>query len=193
VATPSPLVFAPGERVKLLALAIVNDQIKEADETVQIDLQGAVSPTSKVVTILDNEEGIAPRSKLHHPRHKWRYPHNDYRVREIHIFTNDEQGGSGVVKVELALRQRMKDGKCGWWNGKRFRRGNCSDPVWRPTKVYEAGHFYYYRLKALTSSVGTRIRNYTAYARAIDGAGNVESLLQPRRNRNTFEVKRKTN
>jgi hypothetical protein len=34
--------------------------------------------------------------------------------------------------------------------------------------------------------------NYTAYARAIDGAGNVESLLQLRRNRNTFEVKRKS-
>jgi hypothetical protein len=62
-----------------------------------------------------------------------------------------------------------------------------------PTKVYEAGHFYYFRVKALAPSVGTRTRNYTAFARAIDGAGNIESLLQPKRNRNTFEVKPKTN
>ncbi len=192
VTTPSPLVFAPGERMKLITLSIVNDQIKEAEETVQIHLQGAVSPATKVVSIQDNEEGIAPTSKLHHPRHKWRYPYNDFRIREIHIFTNDGQGGSGVVKVELALRRRMQGGNCGWWSGKRFRGGDCSDPVWRPTKVYEAGDFYYYRVKALASSIGTRVRNYTAFARAIDGAGNIESLLQPKRNRNTFEVKRNT-
>jgi hypothetical protein len=191
VKTPSPLLFAPGERMKLITLSIVNDQFKEAEETVKIDLQGAVSPASKVVSIQDNEEGVAPRSKLHHPRHKWRYPYNDFRIREIHVFTNDDPGGSGVVKVELALRRRMQSGKCGWWNGKRFRGGDCSDLMWHPTKVYEAGNFYYYRVKALPSSIGTRVRNYTAFARAIDGAGNVESLLQAKRNRNTFEVKRR--
>jgi hypothetical protein len=94
--------------------------------------------------------------------------------------------------VELALRRKMMKGKCGWWNGKRFRRGDCSKPLWRTMKAYEPGKFYYYRIKALAPSVGTRIMNYTGYARAIDGAGNVESLLQPKRNRNTFEIRRKT-
>jgi Calx-beta domain-containing protein len=192
VATPSPLVFAPAERLKFITLLVVNDQLKEADETVQIDLQGGVSPSTKIVTIVDNEEGTAPSSKLHHPRHRWRYPYNDYRLREIHVFTKDEQGGSGVVKVELALRRRMKDGRCGWWNGKRFRRGDCSEQRWLPTKPYEPGFFYYYRIKALGPSVGTHTMNYTAYARATDGAGNVEDVLQIRRNRNTFEVKQKS-
>jgi Calx-beta domain len=193
--TPSTgtISFGPGERVKTVDFSVVNDQFAEAPETVTISLNGSepVSPKSTTFTILDNEEGNAPTSKLHHPRHRWRYPFNDYRIREIHVFTKDEQGGSGVVHVELALRRTMTNGKCAWWNGKRFQGGDCSKVRWRPTKAYEPGNFYYYRIKALAPSVGTRVKNYTAYARAIDGAGNVESLLQPRRNRNTFEVKRK--
>jgi hypothetical protein len=193
--TPGSVTFQPGERWKLIPLTILEDTEAEAPETLQITVQGTgvvPSASSTTFTILDNEEGIAPTSKLHHPRHKWRYPYNDYRIREIHVFTKDQLGGSGVVKVELALRRRMTSGKCAWWNGKRFRGGDCAERVWRQMKVYEPGAFYYYRMKAIGSSVGTRVRNYTAYARAIDGAGNVESLLQARRNRNTFEIKQRT-
>lgn len=191
-ASPGTVSFAPGERVKTIDFSLVNDDVADPSETVTVLLTGAevVAPSTTSFTILDNEEGFAPTSKLHHPRHRWRYSYNDYRVREIHVFTKDE-GGSGVVQVELALRRRLKSGKCAWWNGKRFRGGDCSEKVWRHMKVYEPGFFYYYRIKALAPSVKTRIMNYTAYARATDGAGNVESLLQPRRNRNTFEIKRK--
>ncbi|HEV2907071.1 MAG TPA: Calx-beta domain-containing protein, partial [Actinomycetota bacterium] len=192
---PGSVTFLPGERWKLIPLTILEDTAAEPPETLQITVQGSgvvPSASATTFTILDNEEGVAPSSKLHHPRHKWRYPYNDYRIREIHVFTKDELGGSGVVKVELALRRRMTNGKCAWWNGKRFRGGNCTQKVWRQMKVYEPGAFYYYRMKAIGSSVGTRVRNYTAYARAIDGAGNLESLLQARRNRNTFEIKQRT-
>ena len=192
--SPGTISFGPGERVRTIDFSVVNDEVAEPSETVTISLTGpeVVSPSTTTFTILDNEEGSAPRSKFHHPRHRWRYKYNDYRVREIHVFTKDEPGGSGVVKVELALRRKMMKGKCGWWNGKRFSAGDCSKQRWRPMKVYEPGAFYYYRVKALTPSVRTRIMNYTAFARAIDGAGNVESLLQPRRNSNTFEIKRRT-
>jgi Calx-beta domain len=193
--TPGSVTFQPGERWKLIPLTILEDTAAEPPETLQITVQGSgvvPSASATTFTILDNEEGVAPSSKLHHPRHKWRYPYNDYRIREIHVFTKDDLGGSGVVKVELALRRRMTNGKCAWWNGKRFRGGDCTERLWRPMKVYEQGFFYYFRIKALGSSAGTRVRNYTAYARAIDGAGNVESLLQARRNRNTFEIKQRT-
>lgn len=191
--TPGTISFAPNERVKTIDFSLVNDSIGEPPENLTVSLSGGdvVAPSTTTFTILDNEEGMPPRSKLHHPRHRWRYPHNDYRIREIHVFTKDELGGSGVVEVELALRRRTMSGKCAWWNGKRFRGGDCSEKVWRGMKVYEPGFFYYYRIKALGPSVGTRILNYTAYARSIDGAGNVENLLQQRRNRNTFEIKRK--
>jgi hypothetical protein len=192
--SPGTVSFAPGERVKTIDFSVVNDDVAEPSETFTISLTGpeVVAPSTTTFTILDNEESVAPRSKFHHPRHRWRYPYNDYRVREIHVFPNDEQGGSGVVQVELALRRKMMKGKCGWWNGKRFRRGDCSKPLWRTMKAYEPGKFYYYRIKALAPSVGTRIMNYTGFARAMDGAGNMESLLQPKRNRNTFEIKRRT-
>jgi len=180
--------------VKTIDISLVNDAVAEPPETLTISLTGVevVSPSATTFTILDNEEGNVPKSKFHHPRHRWRYPYNDYRVREIHVFTKDELGGSGVVAVEIALRRRMMNGKCAWWNGKRFRRGDCSEKLWRPTKAYEPGDFYYYRIKALGPSVGTPIMNYTGFARAIDGAGNMESLLQPKRNRNTFEIRRKS-
>jgi hypothetical protein len=193
--SPGSVTFQPGERWKLIPLTILEDTAAEPPETLQITVQGSgvvPSASATTITILDNEEGVAPSSKLHHPRHKWRYPFNDYRIREIHVFTKDDLGGSGVVKVELALQRRMTNGKCAWWNGKRFRGGDCTQKVWRQMKVYEPGAFYYYRMKAIGSSVGTRVRNYTAYARAIDGAGNVENLLQARRNRNTFEIKQRT-
>lgn len=192
--TPGSVTFQPTERWKLIPLTILEDGVAEPPESIQITIQGAgvVSTASTTtVTIVDNEEGIAPTSRLHHPRHRWRYPYNDYRLREIHVFTKDELGGSGVVAVELALRRKLLSGKCGWWNGKRFRAGDCSEKLWRRMKVYEPGYFYYARMKAIGSSIGTNVMNYTAYARAIDGAGNVESLLKLRRNRNTFEVKRK--
>jgi Calx-beta domain len=192
--TPGSVTFQAGERWALIPFTIVEDSGAEPPETLQISIQGTgVVPTASTttLTILDNEEAIAPSSKLHHPRHRWRYPYNDYRLREIHVFTKDELGGSGVVAVDLALRRKLLSGKCGWWNGKRFRAGDCSEKLWRRTKVYEPGYFYYARMKAIGPSVGTNVMNYTAYARAIDGAGNVESLLKLRRNRNTFEVKRK--
>lgn len=193
VPSPGTVSFGPDERVKTIDFSLVNDSAAEPPETLTISLIGAevVAPSTTTFTILDNEEGIAPTSKLHHPRHRWRYPYNDYRLREIHVFTKDELGGSGVVAVELALRRKLLSGKCGWWNGKRFRAGDCSEKLWRRMKVYEPGYFYYARMKAIGPSIGTNVMNYTAYARAIDGAGNVESLLKLRRNRNTFEVKRK--
>jgi hypothetical protein len=52
------------------------------------------------------------------------------------------------------------------------------------------GQLFYYRMKQLKSSVGTRIENYTAFCRALDGAGNLESQFGVKRNANTFEIKR---
>jgi hypothetical protein len=37
----------------------------------------------------------------------------------------------------------------------------------------------------------TRIKDYTAWSRAIDAAGNVEKDFEPKRNANTFEVKKR--
>jgi hypothetical protein len=48
--------------------------------------------------------------------------------------------------------------------------------------------FFFIRIDALAPSKG-KIDDYTAFSRAIDGAGNIEWFLNPGENHNTFEVK----
>jgi hypothetical protein len=193
VTSPNPLVFGASDPVEVIALSIVNDKMTEPEETVQIALQGpAVSPNTKVVTIQDNEESERPTSRLHHPRHKWRYKKSDYRIREVHVFTKDT-GGSGVTASQLALRRNMKNGDCRWLTNKGWQKKDCSNREWLHMHYEPTGDLWLHRVRQLKSSVGTKIKNYTAFSRAIDGAGNIEKDFAKKRNANTFEVKRARN
>jgi len=188
--------FAPGAVGTLIEIRMEDDGLQEPDETFTITLgEGAASGenTSVLVTIKDNTaikiEGTNPRTRFHHPRHRLAYRFGDYRIREMHVFASDNL--SGVRSVQLGLRQKFKSGRCKWWKAGRFRRGPCKKKVWLSMKrpAYPDGP-YYFRLPKLRPSMGTRIRNYTGFARARDQAGNVEVLFKVGRNANTFEVKR---
>jgi hypothetical protein len=177
--------------VGYIDLGIVNDKVGEGPESVIITLTGTVDgPASTTFTIIDNEENVFPVSRFHHPREKWKYNKADYRIREFHIFATDE-GGSGVVAAEMALRRNLVNGKCAWKMKKGWQKKDCQNRTWLPTKYDDVGELFYYRMKQLKSSVGTRIKNYTAFSRAIDGAENVEKEFTKKRNANTFEIKRK--
>jgi hypothetical protein len=175
-----------------IQIEIVNDKLAESSEAVVITLTGAVDgPASTTFTILDNEENEPPRSRLHHPRHKWKYKKSDYRIREVHVFTSDT-GGSGVTAAQFALRRNRKNGDCQWLTKEGWQKKECTNRQWLETRYDQAGLLWYYRLKQLKSSVGkARIKDYTAFSRAIDGAGNVEKEFNQKRNDNTFEVKRR--
>lgn len=192
ISSASPLSFGPGERVKLIQVAVADDGVPEADETLRISLTdpspGAVSETT--MTIDGEIDASPPRSRFHHPREGWEYALDDYRIREVHVFTDDADD-SGVVRLDLAFRRNSTNGACAWWNGEGFRRGDCSEPRWIRMRAYEPGWFYYYRIDPLSPSMGTRIKSYTAFARGIDAAGNVEEAFVAGRNENTFEVKRR--
>jgi hypothetical protein len=186
VISPNPLTPTFG-RVGFIELEIVNDAIGEAPESVVIDLSG---DGSTMLTIEDNEESSPPTSRLHHPRHKWRYSKSDYRIREVHIFAHDNPGGAGVAGAQLALRRNMKNGHCAWLTKKGWRNQDCSNQEWLNGMYDQTGDLWRIRLKQLKSSVRTSIKNYTAFSRAIDGASNVENDFAEKRNDNTFEVKR---
>ena len=196
VVTPEPLVFAPGERVKPIEIAIVNDPLIEPTEELTITLTepGLLTPdaedaTTVTVRILDNEEGgigAPPTSKFHHPRQRLHYERGDYRLREFHVFARDEEGE--VARVEIAVRQNRLRGGCAWLTGERFARAPCSAKRWLETGYYPDLDWYYYRMVSLKPSEGTAIKSYTAFARATDGAGNVEGEFEVGRNANTFEV-----
>jgi Calx-beta domain len=182
--------FGPGQRWTTIDLSIQNDQLGEGSEEFTVSLSGAgvSSPSSMTFTILDNEETEFPSSRLHHPRHKWRYKKSDYRIREVHAFTSDT-GGSFVVGAQFALRRNLKSGDCIWLTEAGWQKMECSNRQW-VDMTEEPGVLWYYRLKQLKSSVGTAIKDYTAFSRAIDGAGNVEKDFAEKRNLNTFEVRR---
>jgi hypothetical protein len=188
--TSGALTYAAGERMKTIDLSLVNDDQGEGPEEVTINVSGLGPATSTTFTIVDNEESVSPTSRFHHPRHKWKYKKSDYRIREFHIFAKDE-GGSGVVASELALRRTLKNGKCAWLTKSGWQKKDCQNRTWLPTKYDDAGQLFYYRMKQLKSSVKTKIKNYTAFSRAIDGAGNLEKDFIQKRNDNTFEIKRR--
>ena len=192
VTSPNPLTFGPGDRVELVTLAIENDRADEEEETVELALgtpEGATlaAPGTKVVRILDasTSQG-ALQSRLHHPRQGRTYSADDFRVREIHVFT-EGPGGAAVAKAHVALRSNLRGRGCAWLTGKRFRPGPCGNPRWIDLKSYEPD-FFYVRLRPLRPSRGT-IKSYTAFSRALD-AGIVERSFAKGRNENTFEVKR---
>jgi hypothetical protein len=197
--TPSPLEFAAGERVKLIEIGIVNDAIAESSEelTVTLTEPGPLIPEARdamaaPIRILDNEEGgtgTPPSTKFHHPRQRLHYERGDYRLREFHVFANDDEGE--VARVEIAVRQNRVGGGCAWLTGERFARGACSAKRWLETEYLQDLDWYYYRMDQLKPSEGTTIKSYTAFARGTDGAGNVESRFETGRNANTFEVEKK--
>lgn len=192
IASPNPLTFAAGDRVEVITLSVVNDSTAEGNETVDVALQGSdvVAPSVKTVTIVDNEESDPPTSRLHHPRHRWRYKKSDYRIREVHVFTHDNPGGAGVTATQFALRRNYGNGDCGWLTQKGWKKQDCNEREWLETAWDPIGELWRVRLKQLKSSVGTRIKTYTAFSRAVDGAGNVEQDFKEKRNSNTFEVVR---
>jgi hypothetical protein len=192
VSSPNPLWFGPGERMKMVQIEIVDDGVAEPDERIRVSLTDPShqAVTETTVTIDGEIDASPPRSRFHHPRMGWKYARDDYRIREIHVFTDDGDG-SGVARMHLALRRNSMDGTCSWWDGQRFIPDDCSRPRWLRMRSYEPGWFYRYRLDRLIPSVNTRFRSYTAFARGIDSAGNVEDELIAGRNMNTFEVTRR--
>lgn len=183
--------FAARENWTWITIPLFDDDIAEPSEHATVKLSGptVTAPDSATVTIEDNEESTPPTSKFHHPKNKYAYAYNDFRIREVHVFTDDV--GSGVLRAEWALRKNMTSGKCQWWSGGKWAGGSCSARKWLRMKKY-GPDFFYTRLRPLSTSVRSRIKNYTAFSKALDRAGNWEKRAIVGRNANTFEVKRKS-
>jgi hypothetical protein len=188
--TSGSISFGVGQRAALINLSLNNDTVGEGPEEFTVTLDQG-SPSSMTFTIIDNEEEVFPTSRFHHPRHKWKYAKSDYRIREFHIFVSDNPGGAGVVGAELALRRNLKNGTCAWKTKSGWEKKDCSNRTWLSTRFDNVGQLFFYRMSQLKPSVGTRVVNYTAFSRAIDGAGNVERDFVQKRNDNTFEIKKR--
>ncbi|MGH2736926.1 MAG: Calx-beta domain-containing protein, partial [Actinomycetota bacterium] len=181
--------FAVGERVQTIPIDLLSDDVAENDEQVTFTLGEGSGSTNAATVTISGEGDLEPRSRLHHPKQDWRYPRDDARLAEIHVFTNSAHSSLLVERVQVALRKRDRQGRCAWWRGERFERGACDVVGWLSKRVRTGGtDFFYYRLDLLKPSVGTDVRNYTMFSRAFDDGGNIEAKLAKGRNVNTFEV-----
>ena len=202
--------FSAGDDFEWIDVPLVDNGTAEPDETFTLTLSSPagsalIEPSSATITIQDEESGTAdftpPYTAFHQPLH-----HKKYRPKEIRsliAFMQDNNGGTGMKRVDLALRMNRDDGSCRWWNGTRFRKGPCRDPsttgnkrwadVGRGTETkvaYFTDTAIFTLGKALKGS-GPRsdIRNYTAYCRGRDVAGNLQDNFDKGQNRNTFDVR----
>jgi hypothetical protein len=190
------LTFAAGDRLEFVQFTVTNDDEVENDETLTATLTGAGvgSPSTATYTILDNDvDNQPPITRFHHPKDGLKYEYNDIRIREMHTYYNDP-GGSGVVQAWLALRKKRTNGKCSWYTASGFVPGACGAKMWLEMEAYPpppaVAALFVISVDPLAPSIGTRIRNYRAWTRGQDGAGNLETIFEAGRNRSTFEVKR---
>jgi hypothetical protein len=186
--------FAAGERLKRQRITFMNDRVAEDPEELTVSLFDATGaapaePSNAQIEILDDDSGSSdttpPVTNIHRPMHGAKYKRSSPYAKELHVSPGDE--GSGLSKVELSLRMKRRNGRCAWYTGSRFRSGNCSKKKWVRLKtklfiVYRLDK----RLKPATKKTG--IKNYTAFARATDKAGNVERKFEAGRNRMTYRI-----
>lgn len=194
-ATSGSITFDSGQRIKRFTVPLVNDSVREETESFEVilsDLAGAqaAAPSTARVTILDDENPASdtepPVTFFHQPLHG-----STYRpgiIRDLLVQTDDI--GSGIKKVQVALRAKMTNGRCRWYKhrAKGFVTGTCSKKVWG-VRLTGADTVYYTLPKKLRSSRGTKIRFYTAWSRGIDQVGNVERSFERNRNLSRFEVR----
>ena len=184
--------FAAGQRTATFQVPLINDAAAEETETLTLglaSLTGAelADPQTATVEILDDDSGssdtVAPKTRFHLPRQGVTYRRGE--TRSLHIISSDN--ASGVEVLKAALRKKLTGGKCAWFASGKFRRGACTDK--QRTRL-NWKRFVYWRLGRTLkpTTVKTGIRSYTAYAKAIDFAGNKETRLKKGRNRNTFHV-----
>jgi hypothetical protein len=195
-----------GPRLAWIKIRIKNDQIREEDETFDVNLVdhnnagGAVSTT---VTILNDDTQdpgpeMHPFGKLHHPKLNYKYPRNYPYLNEIHLFTqnarrigynHDDYDDWKVLFADLALRKRFKNGTCQWWTGSKWINRGCSNHRWFRMKVGGGEDYFLHKVKhPMRPSVKkSPVRDYKVWSRWFDAQGN-ESTLRKGKNMNVFEV-----
>jgi hypothetical protein len=196
VLTPGPLQFGENERVELIKIEMKKDTLNESAEQFTIRLQGAgVGNSASVDVTIDSlspgEAELRPTGRLHHPKHKYKYPQNYPWLNEIHLFTASADRELRVRRAEMSIVKKLKSNACRWWNGSRFVKQRCIDRRWFDEGIKNpAKDYFLHRLKQrLPVSVGKKsnVAYYEIRARWWDNENHV-STLRVGANKNRFDV-----
>ncbi len=139
-------------------------------------------PTGGCTTL--PSDSVKPSSTITRPKNGLSYYQN-----KLLQFTGtaSDTGGSGLARVQIALRRYLTNGTCANWNGSVFVAASCTTALWKDVSGWTS--WAYNLPKGLTKSTGSSTtKHYLLFSRAIDVEGNTESLFTNGRNRNQFEV-----
>ena len=184
-------------RMEFVQVNFIRDEVVEGTERMRLSITSPAvapgEPASTVVEITDlSKDESPPVSRFLHPRNGVKYKWRDHRIRELKTSALD-QGTPNIGKVEVAFRKELARRKCAWWTGTKFGAAgrNCARKRWVPMKHRPTADLHFLKIEPLAASIGTKIRSYSAWTRATDSAGNLETTFTRGRNLSTFEVKKK--
>jgi uncharacterized protein YndB with AHSA1/START domain len=187
--------FSAGDMSESFFVFILQDTEVEGDETIEFTLSDAtagatlVAPSVVTITIEDDDvppDTAKPTSRVTKPRNGQSYGRGSFTKL---TGTASDTGGSGLALVQVAIRQTLKNGTCKWFTGSGFVKAKCTAKRWRngtglANWSVGLGSF---RLPKSTGA-SNPVAFYTAFSRAKDVAGNVQSSFVAKTNANRFEI-----
>jgi len=178
-------------------IPLFNDSAYEGTEKFSLELSDptGVAPSSTVeVALLDDEspstaDTTPPYTAFHQPLHGRSYAARN--LKQFIVFMQDNNGGAGMDRVQLAIRKNLSNGRCSWWTGSGFVKRACDNKRWSNTRAdkYSETTVFSLGTKLKPSTRGSGIKNYTAFSRGWDNVGNVQTIFDKGQNKNTFEIK----
>jgi hypothetical protein len=184
-------------RMEFVQVNFTRDEIVEGNERIRLSITSPAvatgEPASTVIEIDDlSTDKMPPVSRFIQPKNGVNYKWRDIRLREVRTSATDE-GGPNIGKVEVAFQKKLTNGRCSWWTGTKFGTAgnNCGTKRWLAMKYRPTSDFYFVKIDPLPATIGTKIKNYSAWTRATDSAQNLETAFARWRNLITFEVRRK--
>lgn len=186
------LSFDGDDTTKAFTVSITDDSLVEGDETVLLKLRNATGDTvfgarlNAVLTIVDDEgpppDTTPPGTRIVRPDNG-----STYRAGRLKVMKGTAEDGSGIERVQVALRMTRTNGSCRWFTGTRFASGLCNAKRWK--NASGTAEWTYRLADPLPKSIRSAIKHYTLYSRATDIAGNTESTFETARNANRFEIR----
>lgn len=182
-----------------VTIPLLNDSAYEGTEEFSLVLSDPVgaalmSPSTVKVALLDDEspstaDTTPPYTAFHQPLHGRSYAARN--LKQFIVFMQDNNGGAGMDRVQLAIRKNLSNGRCSWWTGSGFVKRACDAKRWSNTSADEYSETTVFSLgtKLKPSTRGSGIKDYTAFSRGRDNVGNVQTIFDKGQNKNTFEIK----
>lgn len=140
------------------------------------------------VAVAGDVDTVKPQSKITHPTTGETYEKSKFNAK-IRGWASDK-GGAGLDDVQVALRMKLKTGKCKWFAGKWFVKRACGKKLWKVSEGTDRWWYYLNMDLPVSTGAKSKVARYTAFSRARDNEGNTESDFDLYRNMENFNIKR---